>query len=120
MKKAATHLANVRNGGRVFRYGEETFALLFAGRGRNEVLGDLDLVRGTIEDFRFPVSARAAANGGNGRSGSSAARWSLTVSVGVAERGEKKGWAARYGAIKRLAGGALERAQKAGGNIVSK
>jgi hypothetical protein len=43
-----------------FRYNSGNFALVFAEKGRNEVLEDL---RADIEDFQFPLHPKAAANG---------------------------------------------------------
>ena len=114
------HLGKTSVTGRVFRYGYEEFALLYTGRGRDDVLGDLEMLRADIEDFRFELRPKSHGNGQAGAPHYPAVRWSLTVSVGVAERGEKRGWSARYGAITRAARGALHRGQKAGGNIVSK
>ena len=120
IKRVAMHLGKTSVTGRIFRYAYEEFALVYTGRGRDEVLGDLEMLRSDIEDFRFELSPKAHGNGQAGAPGYPAVRWSLTVSVGVAERGEKRGWSARYGAIARAARGALHRGQKAGGNIVSK
>ena len=103
-----------------FRYSGGDFALIFAGKGRNEVLGDLETLRADIEDFQFSLHPKAAANGKGGAVRLPSARWSMTVTVGVAERGEKQGWSARYGAIVKAARAALNRGRKAGGNTVSK
>ena len=107
-------------GASAFRYSGENFAIVFAARGRNEVLGDLEVLRADIEDFRFPLSPKQAGNGQGETTRYPSARWSLTVTVGVAERGEGKGWSARYGAVAQAARRALHRGQKAGGNTVSK
>ncbi len=120
IKKIARDLRIVGRHARVFRYSGENFALVFPGKGRNEVLGDLENLRAEIEDFRFSLRPEAAGNGKGGPSRHLSSRWSLTVTVGVAERGEKKGWSARYGAIEQAAHRALQRGQKAGGNTVSK
>jgi len=120
VKKVAMHLGKTSVTGRVFRYGNEEFAVLYSGRGRDEVLGDLEMLRADVEDFRFALRPKAHANGKSAATNYPAVRWSLTVSVGVAERGEKKGLSASYAAIARAARGALHRGQKAGGNIVSK
>ena len=104
-----------------FRYSGEHFALVFAGKGRNEVLGDLEDLRAEIENFRFAMHPKAAQNGRGVGAESSSAEWSLTVTVGVAERdASMEGWSARYGAIARAARSALHRGQNAGGNTVSK
>ena len=91
LEKIAGDLRKVGRHSRPFRYSGENFALVFAGKGRNEVIGDLEALRADIEDFRFPMSP----NGAGSRKGESTkyplARWSLTVTVGVAERGEEGG-----------------------------
>jgi diguanylate cyclase (GGDEF)-like protein len=121
MKKIAQDLRMVGRHARPFRYGGDNFALVFAGKGRNEVLGDLEALRADIEDFRYAVRAKVPGNGKGDAAGYPSARWSLTVTVGVAEREEEGGWwAARFGALDRAARGALHRGQKAGGNTVSK
>lgn len=120
VKRIAMHLGKTSVTGPVFRYDNKEFVIVYSGRGRDEVLGDLEMLRADIEDFRFALRPKAHGNGQGEAAQYPAVRWSLTVSVGVAERGEKKGWAARFGAITREARGALHRGQKAGGNIVSK
>jgi GGDEF domain-containing protein len=120
IKRIAMHLGKTSVTGPVFRYDNQQFAIVYSGRGREEVLGDLEMLRADIEDFRFSLRPKAHGNGQAGAAHYPAVRWSLTVTVGVAERGERKGWAARYRAIAREARGALHRGQKAGGNIVSK
>ena len=91
IKRVAMHLGKTSVTGRVFRYAYEEFALVYTGRGRDEVLGDLEMLRADIEDFRFELSPKAHGNGQAGAPNYPAVRWSLTVSVGVAERGEKEG-----------------------------
>ncbi len=106
---------------RPYRYSGENFAMVFDGKGRNEVLDDLEGLRADIEDFRFAIRSKDAMNPKAQGVAYSSARWSLTVTVGVADRVEEMGWwAGRYGAIARAAGKALERGRKAGGNTVSK
>lgn len=121
LRKIAGDFRRVGRHSRPFRYSGESFTLVFAGKGRNEVIGDLEALRADIEDFRFPMSP----NGMGGRKSDStkypAVRWSLTVTVGVAERREEGGWwSSRYGAIARAARGALHRGRKVGGNTVFK
>ena len=118
IKRIANNLRKA--GASVFRYSRENFALVFAGKGRNEVLGDLETLRTEIEDFGFSLRPTAAGNGQDETTRYPSARWSLTVTVGVAESGEKQGRSARYGAISQAARRALRRGQKAGGNTVSK
>ena len=120
VKRIAMHLGKTSVTGPVFRYDNERFAIVYSGRGREDVLGDLEMLRADVEDFRFALRPKAHSNGKSDAQKYPAVRWSLTVSVGVAERGDKKGLAARYTSVAREARGALHRGQKAGGNIVSK
>ena len=121
VKKIAKDLRRVGRHARVFRYSGENFALVFPGKGRNEVLGDLEDLRADIEDFRFAMSPRASGNGKGEGAKYPSVWWSLTVTVGMAECEEKSGWwSTKYGAINRAARRALHRGQKAGGNTVSK
>ena len=55
IKRVAMHLGKTSVTGRVFRYGYEEFALVYTGRGRDDVLGDLEMLRADIEDFRFEL-----------------------------------------------------------------
>ena len=108
IKKIARDLRMVGRHARVFRYSGENFALVFPGKGRNEVLGDLEDLRADIEDFRFAMSPKAAGNGKGEGAKYPSVRWSLTVTVGVAQCEEKTGWwSTRYGAIDRAARRAL-------------
>jgi len=125
IKKVSTHVDRVRRKGRgtvhAFRYSDEEFTLLFSGKRRDEVLGDLETLRADIEDFRFLIRPRAGRNGKDGAPPRHRPLgWSLTVSIGVAERRKKRGWSTTYWAIARATRRALRRSQKAGGNIVSK
>ena len=120
IKKVAVHLGESDRTGRAFRFSNHDFAVVYPGKGRNDVLADLESLRTRIEDFRFSLRPNAKRAGEAEPPHYPAVRWPLTVSVGVAERGGRKGWSARYGAIARSARGALHRGRKAGGNIVSK
>ena len=120
IKKVAVHLGESDRRGRAFRFNNHDFAIVYAGKGRNDVLDDLESLRARVEDFRFSLRPSAKGTGEAGAPHYPAVRWPLTVSVGVADRAGKKGLSARYGAIARSARGALSRGRKAGGNIVSK
>jgi len=116
IKEVARDLKTVGRHAGIFRYSGESFALLFAGKRRDEVFGDLEYLRDEIEDFRFSVRP----NGQGVMAQLPSASWPLTVTVGVAERGAEMGWwLARYGAVARAAHAALIRGRKAGGNTVA-
>lgn len=94
-RKIAGDLRRVDRHSQPFRYSGKSFVLVFAGKGRNEVIGDLEALRADIadiEDFRFPKSP----NGMESRKSESpkdpSVRWFLTVTVGVAERREEGWW----------------------------
>src|SRR5207247_2807660 len=58
LKMIAAKLAQVTGGGKAFRYGGEEFAVIFAGRGADECLSDLEGLRQTVEDTRFILRSR--------------------------------------------------------------
>ena len=120
IKQVATDLKAVGRQAHLFRYSGENFALLFAGKRRDEVFGDLEELRAEIENFYFAVGSNAANNGQSVVAQFPSASWPLTVTLGVTERGADMGWwSARYGAVTRAARVALARGRKAGGNTVS-
>jgi GGDEF domain-containing protein len=92
LKMVGVHLMNVTGGGNPFRYGGEEFTVLFPGKGTKEAAPHLERLRASIADYRMVLrgddrpkdeeggkSRRAAAN--------RAGEVSVTVSIGVAERG---------------------------------
>jgi diguanylate cyclase (GGDEF)-like protein len=119
LKEVANNLKTMGRHALLFRYSVENFALVFVGKRRDEVFAELEDLRSEIENFRFVM--RPAAKNGNSVLGQlPSALWPLTVTLGVAERGEGQGrWSARYGAVTRAAHKALARGLKAGGNTVS-
>src|SRR5437870_1915392 len=58
LRMIAAKLAQVPGGGKAYRYGGEEFAVIFAGRGAEQCLPDLDELRKTVEDTRFILRAR--------------------------------------------------------------
>src|SRR3989449_11545493 len=54
----AAKLAQVTGGGKAYRYGGEEVAVIFAGRGAEECLSDLEGLRQTVEDTRFILRSR--------------------------------------------------------------
>ena len=91
LRKVAGHLATVSGGGRVFRYGGEEFCVVFPGQSRKEAQPHLEALRARIEDAGFrlrgrlrpkrkPPERRSRSRGG--------IKVHVTVSIGVAERGE--------------------------------
>jgi len=100
---------NVR--GSVFRYGGEEFTMLFRKGSLDEVVKHLDEVREKVASTKFRIRRRAAKNP------NSAGEVTVTVSMGVAEHGDKYG---SFNEVLKAADKALYRAKKKGRNQVSK
>jgi diguanylate cyclase (GGDEF)-like protein len=118
----AARLERVGSGGRAFRYGGEEFIVLFDGRKLDDALPQLEAVREAIEAHRMAIRGKDrpkdAAAGLAQRSGRNSQRAvSVTVSMGVAERGDEAPTARD---VIRAADRALYRAKQAGRNRVSR
>ena len=129
LKLVAAALARTEGGGTAYRYGGEEFAVLFPERTLEEVLPHLEKVRRSIEAYRMVMRGgdrpRDAEKGSKRRAGGTAAELSataaekvlsVTVSIGVAERGDGQATPAR---VMQAADQALYRAKRAGRNKVS-
>lgn len=121
LKMVAAHLERV-GGGRGYRYGGEEFALVFGGRSVRDVMPHLEAVRGEIEQYALairspdrPKDTQGARQARNSRSRKQSV--SVTVSIGVAEPGERN---ATPEAVLRAADAALYRAKEKGRNRVSR
>jgi GGDEF domain-containing protein len=121
LKMVAAHLERV-GGGRGYRYGGEEFALVFGGRSVREVMPHLEEVRTEIEKYALairapnrPKDAQDARRARNARGTRQTV--SVTVSIGVAEPGERHVSAE---AVLRAADAALYRAKEKGRNRVSR
>jgi len=103
LRLVADCLANVKGGGRAFRYGGEEFTLVFARKRPEEAAGAIEAVRSAIEktpyDYR-PEKGKPKT-------------LSVTMSFGVSCSEGKKG---DFEAIIKAADGALYKAKKAGRN----
>ncbi len=119
LKMIAAKLAQVRGGGKAYRYGGEEFAVIFAGRGADECLPDIEALRQTVEDTRFILRARfrskkkkeekVLTDRGRGE------RVPVTISVGVAEKNERH---TNWDQVVKAADRALYRAKEGGRNQV--
>jgi diguanylate cyclase (GGDEF)-like protein len=114
----ATRLTGPGKSAQAFRYADESFALLFHDRGVAEVLPELERIRERVQSSPMvlpkrlqplakPEPGAAAPQPGQGLS--------LTVSIGVAERGEKAG---KSHEVLAAAEKQLLRAKRGGGNQV--
>jgi diguanylate cyclase (GGDEF)-like protein len=117
LRMVARSLGRVASGARVFRYGGEEFAVLFADRGLDDCLPVLERARETVE--RTPFTLRAAdrprKRPRKPARRSRAHAVSVTVSIGVAER---RGLEGAPDDVVRAADEALYRAKHAGRNRV--
>lgn len=119
LRMVASKLEKVGGGGKVYRYGGEEFAVVFARRSVEQVLPHLEALREMVADARFiprgkdrpktrprkaaPKKVRAAA-------------LSVTISIGAAQRAGEHASAEQ---VFKAADQALYRAKKAGRNQVA-
>jgi diguanylate cyclase (GGDEF)-like protein len=116
LRMVGSKLAHIAGGGKAFRYGGEEFAVLFPGKGVDEVFPYLDRMRTIIEQSRFTV--RGPERRSNGKK-----RWNkrntkqletnVTVSVGLAGPTENNSTPEQ---VIQLADKALYRAKSRGRN----
>ncbi len=95
LRLVASRLRKIGGGGTAYRYGGEEFALVFPGKTLEECLPHLEVVRQAVESYRLqlrdPASRPGSHQQGRQRRGSAkTATVSVTVSMGVAERGSEQ------------------------------
>jgi len=115
----ATLLGRVGGGGRPFRYGGEEFTILFPGKDLQEVQPHLEKLRETVAEAGFKIrSAGRVGKSSDNRQkgGGSAKKVSLTISIGMAQRGTTR---KTPQAVIKAADQALYRAKEGGRNRVS-
>jgi diguanylate cyclase (GGDEF)-like protein len=121
LKMVATRIEGVRGGGSAYRFGGEEFVIVFPGATAARALPHLDALRIDVAKHGLTLRApdrpakspsqRARKSNTNGK------KLSVTISIGVAERGEKL---ATPAAVMTAADKALYRAKRAGRNRVSR
>ena len=118
LKMIAAKLAQVGGGGKAYRYGGEEFAVIFAGRGAESCLPDLEALRQMVDDTRFILRARfrskkkkekVLTDRGPGQ------RVPVTISIGVAEKNERH---TKWDQVVKAADRALYRAKEGGRNQI--
>jgi len=121
LRLVAGRLAQVGGGGIAYRYGGEEFGVLFPDRDAAEAQPHLEAVRGAIERYRMAVRGedrpKAPDDTTNLRLNKPPQKTlSVTVSIGLAERGDASHTPAQ---VLKAADEALYRAKQAGRNRVS-
>lgn len=121
LRLVASQLRKVGGGGKVYRYGGEEFTLVFPGKTIEQCLPHLEAIRQAVE--RYQIQLRDGQQrpsddqlGRQRRQGSSATHVSVTVSIGVAQRGEEQ---RSVDEVLKAADKALYGAKSAGRNRVS-
>jgi diguanylate cyclase (GGDEF)-like protein len=132
LKLVAARLAQVKGGGRAFRYGGEEFTVLFAELTMAQALPHLEEIRASVEAYRMAVRGEdrpKKKEEGEKRRGSEEPDsiapdkiLSVTISIGAAEPAERSesGTGMTPAQVLKAADEALYRAKRAGRNRVSR
>ena len=120
LRLVAGQLRRIGGGGKAYRYGGEEFTLVFPGKSLDECLPHLEAVREAVENYRLQLRDKQQRpqddRQGRQRRGSAAvAQVSVTVSMGVAERGLEQRSAEE---VIKAADQALYSAKGAGRNCI--
>jgi len=94
LKMVASKMMDLVGSGTAFRYGGEEFTILYPGHCTADVLPELEKIRTTIADYRLALRDEERpkdSKEGKTKRGSrrEATHVSVTISIGVAERGEE-------------------------------
>jgi len=116
LRMVSAKLERVGCAGRAYRYGGEEFAIVFPGRRVHEVWAHLEALREQIANHRLVLRAPAREPDLRGHGPDGIVSVKVSVSIGVAERGER---AASSGAVLAAADRALYRAKHKGRNRIS-
>lgn len=120
LKMVAGHIANVGKGGKAYRYGGEEFALVFAGRDRDDIKPCLETLRQKIAEASFTVRGKNRPKNKpkavNRIPASTKRTVRITISIGVADN---QGAGNTPEEVLKIADKALYRAKKKGRNRVS-
>jgi diguanylate cyclase (GGDEF)-like protein len=118
LRKVASELSAVTGGGRAFRYGGEEFAMLFPRKSVKEVLPHLEKLRERVAGIPFRVRSnlrpRKSPKPSRG-AGKSGRKFTITVSVGIAQRSQRH---TRPERVLQAADKALYRAKRGGRNQI--
>jgi len=89
LRMVGAKLARIGCAGRAYRFGGEEFAIVFPGRRVHEVWPHLESLREQIAGHELVLRSPERDPSLQGRMGSASATLSVSVSIGLAERGER-------------------------------
>ena len=117
LKLVAVKLAQVKGGGKVFRYGGEEFTVVFPRKNSSDVLPALEQIRQAVADYKITIRHPIRKNKKARKASQSNAikTVSVTISIGVSTRENKQS----FDQTIKKADEALYRAKKKGRNNVS-
>lgn len=119
LRMVASKIGKVTGGGKAFRYGGEEFTIVFPGKAKDEVIEHLEKLRKKIAFSGFNIRGSNRPKKKPKRRKKllgSAKKVSVTVSMGVAERIDKK---TRPTEVVKAADEALYKAKKGGRNRIA-
>ncbi len=117
LKLVASKLAEVKNGGKVFRYGGEEFTVVFSRKNKEQTLVELERLRQSIADYKIVIRhpQRSTKQARDSKKKNDFKTVSVNISIGVADRQNKQNFAQTL----KISDQALYRAKKKGRNNVS-
>lgn len=117
LKLVATKLANIKGGGRTYRYGGEEFTVIFPRKTAEQTLDELEKLRQSIADYEMVIRQpnRQGKDGRKNNKSSDEKTVSITVSIGVSSRMSKQS----FDQVMKAADEKLYKAKKSGRNNVT-
>ena len=117
LKLVAVKLAQVRGGGRVFRYGGEEFTIVFSRKDASHARVELERLRQAIADYKIVIRQpqRKTKQDRKGSKRDNTKSVSVTISIGLAVKAPKQ----KFEQVLKLSDQARYRAKKKGRNNVS-
>jgi diguanylate cyclase (GGDEF)-like protein len=117
LRLVASKLAQVKNGGKVFRYGGEEFTIVFPRKNNEQCEAELDRIRQAVQDYKIVIRQpqRKTKKERTNKKVKEFTTVSVAISIGLANRTDKQ----TFEQVLKNADLALYRAKKKGRNNVS-